>query len=81
MFTIMFTKKSREVINEDYGRLKLDIDLETMSTAERSHAVTVLQRAVGRLSEERKRRLLNKLVLAAHWLRSLGPTTPLVGTN
>jgi class 3 adenylate cyclase len=46
--------KSRDVIHEDYGRLKLDIDLEAMSTAERSHAVTVLQRAVDRLSEAKE---------------------------
>jgi len=42
--------KSRDLIHEDYGTLKLDIDLEAMSTKERSHAVTVLQRAVDRLS-------------------------------
>ena len=42
--------KSRDLIHEDYGTLKLDIDLEAMSTQERSHAVTVLQRAVDRLS-------------------------------
>jgi len=42
--------KSRDLIHEDCGTLKLDIDLEAMSTKERSHAVTVLQRAVDRLS-------------------------------
>ena len=42
--------KSREFIHEDYGTLKLDVDLEAMSTEERSHAVSVLQRAVDRLS-------------------------------
>jgi hypothetical protein len=42
--------KARDVIHEDYGTLKLDIDLEAMSASERSHAVTVLQRAVDRLS-------------------------------
>jgi class 3 adenylate cyclase len=42
--------KSRDVIHEDYGRLKLDIDLEAMSAGERSHAATVLQRALDRLS-------------------------------
>jgi hypothetical protein len=42
--------KSRDVIHEDYGTLKLDIDLEAMLPSERSHAVTVLQRAVDRLS-------------------------------
>jgi adenylate cyclase len=42
--------KTRDLIHEDYGILKLDIDLEAMSASERSHAVTVLQRAVDRLS-------------------------------
>jgi len=42
--------KSRDLIHEDYGTLKLDIDPEAMSTEERNHAVTVLQRAVDRLS-------------------------------
>jgi class 3 adenylate cyclase len=42
--------KSRDVIHEDYGTLKLDIDLEAMPPSERSHAVTILQRAVARLS-------------------------------
>jgi hypothetical protein len=42
--------KRRDLIHEDYGTLKLDIDLEAMSTKERSHAVTILQRAVDRLS-------------------------------
>jgi PAS domain S-box-containing protein len=42
--------KSRDLIHEDYGTLKLDIDLKAMSTKERSHAVTILQRAVDRLS-------------------------------
>jgi hypothetical protein len=42
--------KSRDIIHEDYGTLKLDIDLEAMSTKERSHAVTVLQRAVDQVS-------------------------------
>ena len=46
--------KSRDFIHEDYGTLKLDIDLEAMSTTERSHAVTVLQRAVDRLSGAKK---------------------------
>ena len=32
--------KSRDLIHEDYGTLKLDVDLEAMSTEERSHAVT-----------------------------------------
>ena len=43
--------KTRDLIHEDCGRLKLDIDLEEMSASERSHAVTVLQRAMDRLSE------------------------------
>jgi hypothetical protein len=42
--------KARDLIHEDYGTLKLDIDLEAMSASERRHAVTVLQRAVDRLS-------------------------------
>ena len=42
--------KSRDLIHEDYGSLKLDVDLEAMSTDERSQAVSVLQRAVERLS-------------------------------
>ena len=42
--------KSRDIIHEDYGTLKLDIDLEAMPPSERSHAVTILQRAVDRLS-------------------------------
>ena len=42
--------KSRDVIHEDYGTLKLDIDLEAMPPSERSYAVTVLERAVDRLS-------------------------------
>lgn len=42
--------KGRDLIHEDYNTLKLDIDVEAMSTKERSDAVTVLQRAVDRLS-------------------------------
>jgi len=42
--------KGRDLIHEDCGSLKLDIDLEAMSAEERSHAVTLLQRAVNRLS-------------------------------
>jgi adenylate cyclase len=42
--------KSHELIHEDHGTLKLDIDLEAMSAGERSHAATVLQRALDRLS-------------------------------
>jgi PAS domain S-box-containing protein len=42
--------KSRDLIHEDYGSLKLDVDLEAMSTNERIQAVSVLQRAVDRLS-------------------------------
>ncbi len=45
---------SRDLIHEDYGTLKLDIDLKAMSTEERSRAVTVLQRAVDRLSPVKK---------------------------
>ena len=43
-------RKSRDFIHEDYGTLKLDIDLEAMSASERSHAASVLQRVVDRLS-------------------------------
>jgi class 3 adenylate cyclase/phosphoglycerate-specific signal transduction histidine kinase len=46
--------KSRDLIHEDYSTLKLDINLEAMSTKERSHAVTVLRRAVDRLSRANK---------------------------
>jgi class 3 adenylate cyclase len=42
--------KSRDLIHEDHGTLKLDIDLEAMSAGERNHAATVLQRALDRLS-------------------------------
>jgi adenylate cyclase len=42
--------KSHELIHEDHGTLKLDIDLEAMSAGERSQAATVLQRALDRLS-------------------------------
>ena len=41
---------TRDLIHEVYGTLKLDIDLEAMSAIERSHALTILQRAVDRLS-------------------------------
>jgi adenylate cyclase len=42
--------KTRDLIREDYGTFKLDIDLEAMSTSERSHVVSVLQRTLDRLS-------------------------------
>jgi adenylate cyclase len=42
--------ESCDLIHEDYGTLKLDVDLKAMSTKERNHAVTVLQRAVDRLA-------------------------------
>ena len=42
--------KTRDLIHEDYGTLKLDINLDAMSEKERGHAVSVLQRAVDRLS-------------------------------
>jgi adenylate cyclase len=42
--------KTRDLIHEDYGTLKLDVNLEAMSKKERDHAVSVLQRAVDRLS-------------------------------
>jgi adenylate cyclase len=43
--------KARDLIHEDYGTLKLDIDLQAMSASERNDAVTVLQRAVDRLCD------------------------------
>jgi len=43
--------KTRDLIHEDYGTLKLDINLKAMSAGERNHAVTVLQRAVDRLCD------------------------------
>lgn len=42
---------TRNLIHEDFGTLKLDIDLDAMSPSERIHAVTVLQRAVDRLCD------------------------------
>jgi class 3 adenylate cyclase/phosphoglycerate-specific signal transduction histidine kinase len=45
------TLKARDFIHEDYATLKLDIDVAGMSDAERSHAVSVLQRAMDRLSD------------------------------
>jgi hypothetical protein len=46
--------ETRDLIDEDYGTLKLDIDLEAMSASERSHAATVLQRVVDRLSDAKQ---------------------------
>jgi class 3 adenylate cyclase/phosphoglycerate-specific signal transduction histidine kinase len=46
--------KSRNLIHEDYGTLKLDVDLEAMSASERNHAATVLQRVVERLSDAKQ---------------------------
>ena len=46
--------KSRDLIREDYGTIKLDINLEAMSASERSQAVSVLQRAVDRLSNAKQ---------------------------
>ncbi len=46
--------KTRDLIHEDYGTLKLDMDLEAMSASERTHAVTVLQRALDRLSDPKQ---------------------------
>ena len=46
--------KSRDLIHEESARLKLDIDMEAMSTKERGDAVTVLQRAVDRLSRAKE---------------------------
>ena len=42
--------KSRDLIREESARLRLDIDLKAMSPRERSEAMTVLQRAMDRLS-------------------------------
>jgi PAS domain S-box-containing protein len=42
--------KGHDLIHEDYGALKLDIDLGAMSASDRSRAVTILQRVVDRLS-------------------------------
>jgi class 3 adenylate cyclase/HAMP domain-containing protein len=46
--------KSRNLIHEESARLKLDIDMEEMSTKERSDAVTVLQHALDRLSRAKE---------------------------
>src|SRR6516225_2480020 len=43
-------RKNRDFIHEESANLKLDIDVEAMSVSERSDAVTVLQRAMDRLS-------------------------------
>jgi adenylate cyclase len=42
--------KNRDLIHEGHGTLKLDIDLEAMSSGERIHAAAVLTRALERLS-------------------------------
>ena len=42
--------ESRDFIHEESAGLQLDIDMEAMSVGERSDAVTVLQRAMDRLS-------------------------------
>ena len=42
--------KGHDLIHEDHGNLKLDIDLGTMSAEERSHALIILQRTMDRLS-------------------------------
>jgi DNA-directed RNA polymerase specialized sigma24 family protein len=46
--------KSRNLIHEESARLKLDIDMEEMSTKERSDAVTILQHALDRLSRAKE---------------------------
>jgi hypothetical protein len=46
--------KGRDLIHEESARLNLDIDMEAMSAKERSDAVTVLQRAVDRLSRTKE---------------------------
>ena len=42
--------KDHNLIHEDYANMKLDIDLEAMSPEERSHAMTILQRVMEKLS-------------------------------
>src|SRR5215472_15146914 len=44
----------RDFIHEESANLKLDIDMEAMSAGERSDAVTVLQRAMDRLSRAKE---------------------------
>ena len=44
----------RDFIHEESARFKLDIDIEAMSVSERSDAVTVLQRAMDRLSHAKE---------------------------
>ena len=46
--------ESHDLIHEDHRALKIDIDLEAMSASERSHAATVLQRVVDRLSDAKQ---------------------------
>ena len=46
--------ENRRFIHEESARLRLDIDMEAMSIRERSDAVTVLQRAVDRLSHTKE---------------------------
>jgi class 3 adenylate cyclase len=46
--------KSRDLIHEESARLKLDIDMEEMSTKERSDAVIVLKHALDRLSRAKE---------------------------
>src|SRR6516225_5922699 len=47
-------RKNRDFIHEESARLKLDIDMEAMSVSERSDAVTVLRRAMDRLSRAKE---------------------------
>jgi class 3 adenylate cyclase len=47
-------EKGRDLIHEESATLRLDIDMEAMSTKERSDAVTVLQRALDRLSRAKE---------------------------
>src|SRR5262249_22479264 len=42
--------ETRDLIHEDHGAIKIDIDLKAISTTDRKHAVTVLQTALDRLS-------------------------------
>jgi hypothetical protein len=46
--------KSRDIIHEERTRLKLDIDIEGMSTKERNDAATVLRHALDQLSRAKE---------------------------
>jgi class 3 adenylate cyclase len=46
--------ETRDLIHEDHGAIKIDIDLKAISTTDRKRAVTVLQKALDRLSADRE---------------------------